>query len=360
MVNNLKNNNLISETKLNLSLEPENFENIKFLAYNFIDNKDYDGALNFGKWLDGELKIYKIENNNQLYYFRILEYWVLRLKLFGFSSLGTNETTDLLKKSAVKILINQLDLKRAIYSFLNYYGSDDLILDYSKDFSSALSVNQEILGISQEFITKLNFKPTVENWLKEYSTVLTNQLNGLKVSPGAFNILKFIDNSSYTKYLRDDEVEVLKDLLDLYNWLQNPIASTQEVRASQTFEYTNTQRLELPKEISEPVKNPPVVPPVVPAPKIALNFKDTEENAKVNVQDIVKKRVNTEVKNEGPGLYFGSNPAVSGQGTAGSGSKLTSPSLSLERRGMDAKVQGPDIDKKLQELDSRKKTKKQE
>jgi hypothetical protein len=208
-------------------LTGDNFEAVKYQAYSLIDNLDFDGALKYANLLEKKITGYEPQNAN---HYNILWFWVNRLKLFAFSSLSINEQGDLLKNNVLKILQGDLDIKLVLYNFLIHFQSDDIILEYAKSFLSNMIKGQELLGADSDRFVRLNFNPTVENWCKEYISALNTEFRGAKIDPGAFNIVKFLDSNKYVKCLSKEEVKVLKDLLDLCNWLLSPLAGVQVVK----------------------------------------------------------------------------------------------------------------------------------
>lgn len=256
---------------------PENFESVKYQAYNLIDYLDWDGALIFTNVLGKKLSQIAPENKQQARIHTVLSYWAMRLLLFVYSNLKMAEKKDLIRNHIVYILDLGLDIKRALINFLDIFDSVDIIKDETNQILFDLNNNQENLGDPEKF-SQLNFKPTVANWLIEYQIVVNSF--GMKLEPGAFHIVKFIDSNQHVKYLTPKEKDALRDLLDFYNWLLSPLVFVDSKKASNNILYSNSQQFELPKELRQEDKV--VNPPIIPAPKNQPTQRPMEEIAKIS------------------------------------------------------------------------------
>lgn len=357
-------------------LSPENFEAIKFQAYRFIDNRDLDGALKYASLLETKLSEYEIKGSKDgQNTINILNYWVCRLKLFGFSSLSSKEIAELIKSKTIFMLNSGLDLRETFYNFLIYFKSDDIIKDFSQSYLKALIVNKELLGDENSAFRKQNFIPTTENWIKEFQSSLHSSANKSNIEPGTFDILKFLDSNQFAKQLDAEHKEVLKSLLALYDWLLLPIAYTQPQEETQSPTYMQSQKFQIPEGVAK--RGSPPVTPQSPNAKIAQimeeirkpqgaksaqpkekafgnEFDDqTLEKLKqvyapskkadmsnvrpVNIQDLLKSK-DRETDGHAPGLRIGDMP-FGAMGQAG-----------VKNQIMEKKPSAPDIDKKLEEL----------
>lgn len=241
-------------------LLPENFSAIKFTAYNLIDIKDFDGCISFSRKLDELLSATHSKTENDKYLKDILEYWSLRLKLSALHNLTAAEKAGLFKNKCKEILWNDLDVKQYILSYLGFYNSQDIIAEESKIFLQALLDNQEMIGLTNEVeFSRRAYKPTIANWLKEYQNII-NQTGNSTRKPGAFHVAKFMDSNPYIGLLTSEEREILKSLIDLYNWLTFLIFSRDgknviTQRQINDLPYMSSQRF---TNTSSELKKPPV------------------------------------------------------------------------------------------------------
>lgn len=260
-------------------LELENFEAIKYRACDYIDGLDWDYAVEFSKVLEDRLRQVLPRTSQERKFLRVLWFWVVKLRLFAFNSLSSQDRSDFIKHYLLHALSEGLDVKTYINDALAVYGSEKAIQEDVDGLLFALHNSDENIGTSEEFGSR-NFKPTVENWLREYQAVMRG---GAQVEAGAFHIVKFLDSNQFVKLLNLQEREVLKELLDMYNWLLNPFmyARTNEeeskiMRVNKGVlgnNYINKQTFTVPEQLQRQQVAPrpapaPKVPPAVPQPKI--------------------------------------------------------------------------------------------
>lgn len=256
-------------------LQRDNFEAIKDKAYSIIDSKDLDAALDYARRLEEKLSIFHPVSEQDSYFYYILRYWALRLRLCAITSMRPQERVQLFKKNILEIIQNDLNIKQTLFGYINFFGSSDTITEETKTFMQAMGANQEVLGENQKAFETSGFLPTVANWLKEYQGMARIQSIGAKMDGGAFRILKFFDSNPNIKLLSEDEKDNLKSLLGLYNWLAAPIVQQPKVPAGP--KYIQSQRFQLPPEVlnNQPQDlTPPAaalakpLPPVVSPPAL--------------------------------------------------------------------------------------------
>jgi hypothetical protein len=247
------------------------FECVKYKAYNLIDIQNYSNVLKYASSLESKLQELEPENAEERERYKILQYWVLRLKLFAFSSLSEGEKLAILKEFTKEILSIGLDIRRILYNFLNFFETDTIILGYSRVFLTALIANQELLGSDEQHFMQSNFKPFVSNWLLEYQGVV--RLSGkMGLDPGAFHLVKFMDSNKHVKYLKPLEKETLRELLDLYNWLLNPFSSSGSHNFIKPSSFVQLDSVSLQKAASK-FTDEPVIAPNVLIPKAVGQIK---------------------------------------------------------------------------------------
>ncbi len=246
-------------------LMKENFESVKYVAYEFIENLEWDGMLKFAEALDDKISTFAPQNEEQKFFHEVLKYWVLRLRTFAFESLSKGDKKQLLEKYLVEILKMGLDIKRSVFKFLDIFDSPEIIKVETTDFVFALNNNQEHIGEPKNF-QRQQFKPTVANWVREYQTTLASLNKGTELQAGSFHILKFIDSNPFVRNLEPVEKEILKLLLDFYNFLLTPITyidiKSPEAAGNSLVPYMSEQKLTLPPTVQTGVSA--VQPPAKP------------------------------------------------------------------------------------------------
>jgi|GEM_PF-3819123 len=288
--------------------DEEVFEGIKYHAYIFIDNKDYDGAVAFANQLQKLLFGIRPSDSKEKSLYNILEYWVLRLKLFGFDNLDVKTQTDLLKNNIVKMLKNGLDVRSVLFDSIDRYQSSGIITDITKGYLNTLLNSSQGLGESEEF-KKKGFSATVSNWLRQYQESINKR--GGETQPGRFDIINFMNISKLTQAINIEDKEVLKNLLDLYNWLLSPIVYVEDQKMAQGLSAVTKRKYQLPESLqpgavtkpAPPLRQPPrppvEVPPLPNDQSTQRSFSQNIEPAKspvvfptrpVNIQDILNKR----------------------------------------------------------------------
>jgi hypothetical protein len=290
---------------------------------------------------------------------------------------------------------------------LSSYESVGVASNIKREFLSALNGNREVFGSNQEAFLQQNLKPTTDSWLKEYQSSLQYS-SGVKVEPGVFDIVKFIDANKYVKLLTAEEKSFLKELLDFYNWLLSPVVLVQNFTEEAAAEapYVVKEKFVMPEEVRSVEKPQPEVkrqPPAVPtAPKKPVEEKIVKEAVNplvqplksvirpkieadqtphsieelqaamplrpINIQDILSKKKTLE--HEGSGLKMGedgSGPQVSASPPQPNKSPEVSNPKAVEGKSLDgflkeknvplakvsdksAKPANVDINKKLEEL----------
>ncbi len=365
--------NINSISSLDL-YNPDVFEAIKYQACNLVDSLDWDNALKYANQLEEKISGIKPKNNNQQSIHIALQFWILRLRLFSYGSLSAQDKTDFIKKELGRMLSLGLDVKRSMVKYLDFYGSIGLLQKESEGIAYAITNSEEVFGKNIQGFQNANFKPTIANWVKEYQSILKSS-SGVKIQPGAFHIVKFIGSNPYVKYLDQEEREILKEILDLYNWLLSPVIYDSGTKnSSQSQPYTNQQNFALPADLQENASIQQSVPPVVPLPPKAVGKKPMEEvsgkpaaplpavysktkiqgydarqSGSFNVQDFLNKSAQ---EYSGRGLNFG-----------GLGKDAPKIVKTAAASGSDAKTQPvpaaesteQKIDKKLRDLENRTK-----
>jgi hypothetical protein len=262
------------------------FESIKYNAYACIDNLDWVEAENFSLLLSGLLSQVDPENKLEKRKFDILEFWLLRLKLFIFDNLDIKNQTDLIKNNIVKILRNNLDIQSVIYNSVSRFSGQILVKDQAKLYTNMLLDSQSILtfaGAPQQ----TDFVPNVGNWLRAYQESIN--MRKTTVSPGRFEILNFTNKSPFMILLDSPGKAVLKSLLELYNWLIGQSLFNNEKSDIEQFPIVSKMTYKLPGIFQAKTK-PVSINPERPSQSVVnFNSQVNKNNVKVSHADIDKK-----------------------------------------------------------------------
>jgi hypothetical protein len=219
--------------------QAEAFDDIKYKSFYFIESIDRQGAADYSKILEKALEqnVSSGESNRVMY--QILVFWMLRLKIFGFECLSTEDKSDLFKNNTANILEGELDLKGAILRYIDIFESGAAVKEETKSFINSLISSPELLGSNLGSFRKNNFQPTVSNWLRQYQYSINKR--GVNINPAAFDVVNFINSDVNVKYLTPQELEILKRLLELYNWLVSPIIYSDNKMAERQTSYIQSQ-----------------------------------------------------------------------------------------------------------------------
>jgi hypothetical protein len=266
----------LKDIDLSVVLQEDYFDAIKYYASELIDDLDWDGSIELAKVLDQKISGQHVDEQDKKNKVDILYFWVLKLKLFAFSTLPEREKIEVFKNDIVDIINFGLDINYAISLYLSVFDSPDIIINESKSFISGLLSSQKFLIPANDKFDKLNFKPTVSNWLKEYQLV-SKSSKMEELEQGAFYTVKFFNSNQLVNGLSIQNKEALGSLIDIYNLLLKPISyeKVEKKQDGETFGLA-AQKLVLPKDLQKS-ESAAKLPPQVPAPKNAPQVVPMEE-----------------------------------------------------------------------------------
>ncbi len=251
--------------------EPEVFSQIKYQAYFLMENKDIDEAANFARDLQNILSETNPQNekeNNQL---NVLFFFLYRLKLFAFPNLNQQEQVDIFKHEILPIMSFKLDIKEAILNYTKVLNDPENFKKVTQNFLFALTENDSMLGDSKNF-AKVKFSGKIKDWLMEYRQSLASK--GAEIQDfGTFHVLNFLNTNQNVKFLSKEEIETLKELFELYNWLNDPIVYIEKENTQSVSNFLIKQKFTLPQQNFAPdIKTEPknIVLPS-PVKKIDIN-----------------------------------------------------------------------------------------
>lgn len=205
-------------------LSADGASQLKEQAFEIIEADDRDVAVSLSNNLEaliGKASPANIEESASL---DVVIFWFLKLRLFAFRNLSLSEQLEFLKKYTVLTLSDGLDLQNVIFKYIDIFASGQTILPLTKQFANSMVSSKALLGEPKAFTN--NFIPTLANWLSEYQASLNRRKNNS--TPAVFDILTFIDTNANVKLLTEFQKEVLRALLNLYNFLLSPVVFVDE------------------------------------------------------------------------------------------------------------------------------------
>lgn len=301
--------NILNQINPSQVFEMEIFAQIKSEAYAFMESSDYDKCFIFADQLEEILKQISPSNEEQQSIYSVLARWVFRLKLFSFRKLSNQQQVDMIKEYIVFFFQNGFDLKEAIYKDLDLFLSAEAVKKRAEDFLNAVIRSQAFLGDAKDKFMAAKFLPTVTNWISEYRASINKK--SLNFKPGAFEFTSFMQSNRNVKFLTSAEKEVLRGILELYNWLSNPedLINSKKNSSEQTFQKDNTyvsfQNFKLPIKNTEqsdfPAQNKFL--------KTITDIKSPNAQA-LKTQSILPKKDNLDLSSsKSPGIkLFSENP----------------------------------------------------
>lgn len=190
--------------------EPTELDVIKTAAYNLIDSADRAAGAEFARNLEKMLSELRPNRPEEVRAVSVARYWLIRLKVFGFSCFSLGEQIRFFKQDALEVLRYGLDIGREILRYLDFY-SPTAAKDFLRTFLGSLRENQSWLGP----------KPggyTVADWLKLYQQSLN--AHPIRVpDPSSVDVVSFINTNPKTRSLTPPEKGLLRNLLSLSNLL---------------------------------------------------------------------------------------------------------------------------------------------
>ncbi len=263
----------------------------------------------------------QVEANPIIYNQLMAVLWVLSWKAMPAMSL--KQSKNILSENlvdSIKLGVNVSECLKKILGIYEFRVGPDK--ETRRGWIYSLENNQEKLGDKPLSLDVGAVQPTIQNWLKSYNT---NQ--PLTVNRDKFNQINFFNNNRQASQLNNTDKEVLKQILEIYDWLLFPPPGPavipeepgEQTKTTGGLPYMQSQKFQLSSnELPRPITNQQ--PPAVPVPKNA------SENRKVGMSDVGISEGRKSEIGRSEGIF--NNP-------------ITSPSPSLERRGMGAGLQKP-------------------
>ena len=190
--------------------DPTRLTELKSAAFNLIDYADRSDAAAFARALETLLRDLQPRDNAEAQAYRVARYWLLRLKVFGFSALSLPEQVRLIREDIGGALSYGFLIGEEVARHLDFY-STEAGREFARAYAGALRENQATLGQGAG-------KKTLGAWITEYQKSLGIRPLPMLV-PGTVDLLNFINTSSEVKLLNEGERELLRGLVTLYNSL---------------------------------------------------------------------------------------------------------------------------------------------
>ncbi len=179
---------------------------------------------------------------------------ILQVRLASYQSLPDDEIGEILKNHLVYSYKNDVDLIRLTsLIFVPFFTQEDF---------TRLSRMIRYLEDNSEFIGNSNFtlgngkvvSPLISNWLKDYKQITINDR-------GSLNIITYVTQNRNCKNLSPDQLELLRYILNFYDWLRFKASKTSFISQDET----SPELVKTSTTITKPT--PPTVPkPLIKAP----------------------------------------------------------------------------------------------
>lgn len=251
-------NNLTRDTLKYLDAESLTDERVLAKLFQLSSDRQFD--LESGKALEFYEELSEILKNNlnkvqakPLAYNQIAAIlWILSWKALPSMPLkfsGNILSANLI--NSIKLGINVREsLERIIGPYEFQLGPDK---ESRRGWIYALERNQEKLGTKAVTLDTGTMQPTVENWLKSY-----NLNQPLTKGRAKFNQINFLNTSKDAAQLSKEDNQILKELIEIYDWLLFPPPGpilvpdsdykTEAPAPSSSF--SNREKFRLPEEMN--------------------------------------------------------------------------------------------------------------
>lgn len=194
-------------------------------------------------------------------------------------ALGLKIRRNILSNNLVYALNRGVDVKNILRRVLDPYEVAFIPEENQRrEFIYSLESNEEKLGKSLLMLkTGEKVQPTIKNWLANY-----NMHSPLTAERGAFHEINYLDSDLNTKTLSPQDREILRQVLNIYDWLLFPPLTSRHVTVNEERQvsgtpYMNQQTATLSKETGEAKQPEAPVPPGVRPAKMRISDLMAEE-----------------------------------------------------------------------------------
>jgi hypothetical protein len=209
--------------------------------------------------------------------------WYLSWK--AMPAMPFKQSKNILSENLIDSIKLGINVRYCLEKILGFYefglGPDK---ETRRGWIYSLENNQEKLGSKLLAMEGQQVQPTVENWLKSY-----NLNQPLTTQRAKFNQINFFDKSTEASQLGEQDKSILKQLLEVYDWLLFPPPGPQVIpddeSASSDSEakvpYLSSEHIRMPgsvlqREEGQPSRNAqPYSVPEAPRPKAQNQNKKT-------------------------------------------------------------------------------------
>ncbi len=133
--------------------------------------------------------------------------------------LNNDQITIIFRDYLIKLIKSDADILWPVENYIDYYQDTSKTFDFVNLATRSMGQNREKIGnvkINLEAEDK-KVDPTVGNWLKHYNSFLyENKVKGI------LKEADFFQNDRFIKSLSDEDVNLLKKVIRLYNFLKFP------------------------------------------------------------------------------------------------------------------------------------------
>lgn len=141
---------------------------------------------------------------------------ILRLKFVAIPNLPSEDVIDLLQKYILfGLRIPDYDLKKFLHGLIVTITFDLDLANWLDKAQKALEISYSLLGLQEILDGNKKIPQTVGNWIKLYNK---NVGLDLKKPRGVFEQVKFINENPNVRNLSEQDKELFKKLLKIYDW----------------------------------------------------------------------------------------------------------------------------------------------
>lgn len=212
----------IKNLTINKLKNPQEFEEFKQMVLDFMRLDNIDEGRDLYEKLQREVPYEKVKELPAEY-----EEYIKILKLVILSTLSDKDAVNAIENELVYAFKKGIDIVSKLDSLYILFADDYNDFQLHKSLARALGTNKETIGTKKILIKGEDdlVRPTVENWIRDFSSSLDSGKSANYIDEAEY----FSKNININK-LTKDEVEILKKVIRLYNYLKNPIKINNRVK----------------------------------------------------------------------------------------------------------------------------------
>ena len=153
-----------------------------------------------------------------------------QLQFVRIASLNTDQLVQLLKDDLlVAYTIPGYDLADRVESYINQIDRPTDQIEVSRKVKLCLESNKSIFTKDNIVVKNQSIEGSIKNWLSDYNSYPVKE----GVTKGALDEIEFVNKSSNVKKLTDVQLGVIKNILNLYDYLALTIAQWDSIPTPQ-------------------------------------------------------------------------------------------------------------------------------